>query len=64
MQTEQSPLREEAETCRRRALTYIGQPEATFLIKAAKAFDELADAEAHSRRATLRTALDADAPNA
>jgi hypothetical protein len=34
-------LLEEAENCRRKALAYLGQPEATFLLRAAKAFEEL-----------------------
>lgn len=32
---------EEAETCRRKALAYVGQPEATFLLRVAKEFDRL-----------------------
>ena len=38
-------LREEAENCRRDALTHLGRPEASFLISAAKTFEELAEAE-------------------
>ena len=34
-------LLEEAENCRRKALAYLGQPEAVFLLRAAKAFEEL-----------------------
>ena len=49
MLKEQITLREEAQDCRRKALAYIGQPEATFLMGAAKAFDDLADAEEGSR---------------
>jgi len=33
---------EEAETCRRKALAYLGCPEAPFLLSLAKAFDDLA----------------------
>ena len=39
------PLQEEAELCRRRALAYIGLPEATFLMETARAFDDLAAKE-------------------
>ena len=35
-------MREEAEECRRKALAYLGQPEAPFLLHVAQAFDELA----------------------
>lgn len=35
---------EEAETCRRRAMAYVGKPEATFLLRAAEEFERL-DAE-------------------
>ncbi len=55
MKAEQIPLREDAENCRRTALAYLGQPEATFLLSAAKAFEELADAEDRSH---LRTRPD------
>lgn len=33
---------EEAEDCRRKALAYVGQPEATFLLKVARQFERLA----------------------
>ena len=33
---------EEAETCRRKALAYLGCPEAPFLLSLARAFDDLA----------------------
>ena len=33
---------EEAEECRRQALAYVGQPEASFLIRVAREFDRLA----------------------
>jgi hypothetical protein len=36
-------LREEAEDCRRKALSYLGRPEATFLIHVAREFDKLAE---------------------
>ena len=36
---------EEAEECRRKALAYVGRPEAPFLIKVAREFDRLASAE-------------------
>lgn len=35
--------KEEAETCRMRALSYLGKPEAPFLLSVARAFDDLAD---------------------
>ncbi len=38
---DQIPLLEEAENCRRKALAYLGQPEAVLLLRAAKAFEEL-----------------------
>ena len=38
-------LREEAQNCRREALTYLGRREASFLVSAAKAFEELAEAD-------------------
>jgi hypothetical protein len=41
-------LREEAEDCRRRALSYLGQPEATFLIRVARELDKLAEQSASS----------------
>lgn len=37
----QLSFHEEADDCRRKALTYVGRPEAPFLLKIAKAFDEL-----------------------
>jgi len=38
---DQIGLLEEAENCRRKALAYLGQPEAMFLLRVAKAFEEL-----------------------
>ncbi len=38
-------LRDEAEDCRRKALAYLGRPEAEFLMRVAKSFDELAEAQ-------------------
>lgn len=35
-------FQEEAEDCRRKALAYVGQPEATFLLRVAREFDRLA----------------------
>lgn len=49
MKIDQIALREEAENCRRMALVYLGKPEATLLIRTAKAFEELADQEDRSR---------------
>jgi hypothetical protein len=36
------PPEEEAQECRRKALAYVGRPEATFLLKVAREFDRLA----------------------
>ncbi len=47
-------LLEEADNCRRKALAYLGQPEATFLLKAAKAFEELDLKERGSRPHRVR----------
>jgi hypothetical protein len=38
----QSALREEADKCRERALAYLGQGEAAFLLRAAREFERLA----------------------
>ena len=35
-------LGEEADECRRKALAYVGQPEAPFLLRVAREFDRLA----------------------
>ncbi|MGZ2412266.1 hypothetical protein ACUXST_001687 [Sphingomonas sp. F9_3S_D5_B_2] len=48
-------LSEEADNCRRRALAYLGHPEATFLLSAARTFEELAEAE---RRIQVRPPRD------
>ena len=37
-----SSLEEEAEDCRRKALAYIGRPEAPFLMRVAREFDRIA----------------------
>jgi hypothetical protein len=42
----QPSLAEEAESCRRRALAYVGRPEAPILLRIAEEFDRLA----HERR--------------
>jgi desulfoferrodoxin (superoxide reductase-like protein) len=34
-------LLEEAQDCRRRALTYVGQPEAKLLLRVAKEFEQM-----------------------
>ena len=49
MKMEKISLQEQAESCRRSAHAYIGLPEARFLMEAAKAFDDLADAQEVSR---------------
>jgi len=35
-------LQEEAENCRRKAISYLGQPEAPFLLQIAREFERLA----------------------
>jgi hypothetical protein len=42
MEIEKRPLLEEAENCRRQALVYLGQPEATLLLRVAEVFEDLA----------------------
>jgi hypothetical protein len=37
---------EQAQSCRRQAVAYVGQPEGRFLLKTARAFEELATDEA------------------
>ncbi len=39
---------EEAEDCRRKALSYLGRPEAPFLMRVAREFDRLAEQRARS----------------
>jgi len=48
-------LLDEAEKCRRQALAYVGKPEGPFLLRIAKAFEEL-DHREH-RNAALRGGL-------
>jgi hypothetical protein len=48
---------EEAEDCRRQALAYVGQPEASFLMRVAREFDRLA----HEPRACRVVPVDAGA---
>ena len=36
-------FKEQAESCRRQAVDFLGRPEAPFLLSVARAFDELAD---------------------
>ncbi len=36
-------MKEEAEICRRKAVRYVGQPEAPFLLRIASEFDRLAE---------------------
>jgi Uri superfamily endonuclease len=38
---------EEAEDCRRKALAYVGQAEASFLLRVAREFDRLAAEHGH-----------------
>ena len=39
---EQIVLEEEAENCRQKALAYLGRPEAPFLLRVARGFEQLA----------------------
>ena len=48
-------LLEEAENCRRKALAYLGQPEAELLLRVAEAFEEL-DAQKRGFRPWRRSA--------
>jgi len=48
-------LLDEAEKCRRQALAYVGKPEGPFLLRIAKAFEEL-DHREH-RNGALREGL-------
>ena len=43
----------EAEACRREALRYVGRPEAPFLLKVARAFDDL-DRQRSAKKDHLR----------
>jgi len=56
IQTYQTPMlsfEEEAEDCRRKALAYVGQPEAPFLLRIAREFDRLASERLLPRREQL-----------
>lgn len=44
----------EAETCRRQAAAYLGRPEAPFLLRVARAFEQLAVEEHRDSGKTLR----------
>ena len=44
-------LIDEAENCRQKALAYVGQPEASFMLRVAEEFDRLADDPLVSRDA-------------
>lgn len=48
---------EEAQDCRRKALAYVGQPEAAFLLRVAREFDRLARERANAS-ASLHTSYD------
>ena len=52
---DQISLCEEAENCRRQALSYLGKPEAPFLLRVAKAFEDL---ESGGNRRRIRDDLD------
>jgi len=43
-------LFEEADECRRRALAYVGKPEAPFLLRIADEFEKLASDQQNDRR--------------
>ena len=47
---ESRALQEEAEECRRKAITYLGKAEAPFLLKIAREFDRLAEEGTSSGR--------------
>lgn len=40
-------MKEEAENCRRKALAYLGKPEASFLLRVGRAFDKLSEKQSH-----------------
>jgi len=42
LQLDQTTLTEEAEKCRLQAMSYLGRPEASFLLRMAREFDDLA----------------------
>jgi hypothetical protein len=44
----QPSFEEEAQNCRRQALAYLGQPEASFLLRVAREFDRLETHRAES----------------
>ena len=48
-------LHEEAHACRKRAIAYLGRPEASFLLRAAQEFDRLASNKAEGRSTARRT---------
>jgi hypothetical protein len=47
----------EAEACRRKALRYLGKPEAPFLLQVARAFDDLDRSSASDAPDTRRAAV-------
>ena len=47
--TDKQKLSNEAEVCRQRAMAYVGLPEGTFLLRAAREFDRLAKETENSR---------------
>ncbi len=51
-------LLQDAEECREKALCYLGRPEATFLLRAAREFDRLAQTKADERYASNAVAAD------
>lgn len=52
----------EAERCRLQATAYLGRPEAPFLLRIARAFEQLADEDQTSDRAPFRTGNELSRP--
>jgi hypothetical protein len=48
-------LQQEAETCRQRALAYLGRPEGSFLLHVAREFDRLAQERQQPQSARRET---------
>jgi hypothetical protein len=49
----------EAESCRQQAAAYVGQPEGPFLLKVARAFEDLAAAQSKAVQPNRRNSLEA-----
>jgi hypothetical protein len=48
----------EAESCRKQAAAYVGQPEGPFLLKVARAFEDLAAAQSKAVQLNRRDSLE------